>query len=191
LTDVAWDNEGYVEKWLNRHALLLEERDIQGFRWLIYTPVKLSLEDVRCPLEVHVRESILLRGYDAERCFTEHQEPGLFEPGTTLRVTLYWEARDEVKEAYWVFLHLVDSSGHIWAQRDGPPRGGDFPTDEWMSGDVIVDPYSMTMPGDAPPGRYSIIMGMYDPATGQRLRLVAADGTRLGDSLTIARFLTS
>ena len=156
---------------MNPPATLIDERDILGFRWLIYTPTIISLDSVRCPLEVHAGESILLRGYDAERCFAAAQGPEPVKLGTTVQVTVYWEARADVRDAYSVFLHLVDTSGHIWAQRDGPPRGGDFPTEEWMSGDVIVDPYSITVPVDAPPGQYSLLVGMYDTATRPLLHL--------------------
>jgi 4-amino-4-deoxy-L-arabinose transferase-like glycosyltransferase len=189
LTDVRWDNVGYVEKWLNRHALLLEERDIHGFRWLIYAPTIVGPEDIRCPLQTQMGESILLRGYDADSCFRDYDQPYPVTAGSTLRIVLYWEALDPVRESYSVFLHLVDSMGCIWTQRDGPPLGGDFPTEDWMPGDVIVDPYVMTIPSNAPCGLYSLVLGMYDPATGHRLPLVAEDGTHTGDSLTIVDLL--
>jgi mannosyltransferase len=191
LTDERWDREGYAEKWLNRHALLAEHRTIHGIRWLIYNPTTVSLEDVRCPLQVRVGEDIVLRGYDAEPCLTADDEPHPVDAGSTLRVTLYWEALDQVTEVYSVFLHLIDSSGRIWAQRDGPPRGGDFPTEEWMAGDVIVDPYSITIPGNTPSGLYSLVVGMYEPATADRLPFVAQDGSEIGDSLTIVDLLVN
>ena len=38
-----------------------------------------------------------------------------------------------------------------------------------MQGEVVSDTYRFQLPGDAPPGSYAIEVGIYDPATGQRL----------------------
>ena len=188
LTDVGWDNEGFVENWLNRHASLVAERDILGFRWLIYQPVVVSLNEVQYPLHLTLGDSILLRGYDCDACADEPLGRASINPGTALHVTLYWEAMNRVDTAYSVFVHLIDASGRIYVQRDAPPRGGDFPTNEWMSGDIIVDPYSLLVPSDAPPGDYGLIVGMYDPATAQRLPVADDTGAYQGDHVTIAKF---
>jgi 4-amino-4-deoxy-L-arabinose transferase-like glycosyltransferase len=188
LTDPGWDNEGYVETWLNRHAVLIEQRDVMGFRWLIYFPFRVSVSDIQCRLDVEVGDNILLRGYDAERCFGADSGPEPVDPGANLPLTLYWEALDTINVPYAIFIHLVDNYGHIWAQRDGPPQAGDFPTDEWMPADVIADPYSLLVPAGAPPGRYSLLVGIYDPATGVRLPVKAADGEHLGDFLILGEF---
>jgi hypothetical protein len=102
-------------------------------------------------------------------------------------VTLYWEAVEQVETSYTVFVHLVDADGRIWSQSDSLPRGGDFPTDAWFPGDVIVDPYSILVPVDAPPGDYQLVAGMYEPTTGKRLPVFDAEGTSLGDRASVAR----
>ncbi|MGB9301527.1 MAG: hypothetical protein WCD51_13175, partial [Anaerolineae bacterium] len=128
LTDVRWDNEGFVENWLNRHAALIDERDIHGFRWLIYTPTMVSLEEVQYLVDAGVGDAILLRRYDCDQCESADSGPLSVEPGITLHLTLYWEATDYIQTPYSVYIHLRDASGMVIAQRDSAPRGGDFPT---------------------------------------------------------------
>jgi mannosyltransferase len=187
LPDVGWDNEGFVGKWLNRHAALVDAREIYGFRWLIYEPTMVSLDEVQFAVDAGVGGAILLRGYDCDECETADSGPLSVEPGITLHLTLYWEATDYIQTPYSVYIHLVDASGRVTAQRDSAPRGGDFPTQEWMPGDIIVDPYSITIPSDAQPGEYTLITGMYDPATGERLPMTDGEGSYLRDHETVAR----
>jgi hypothetical protein len=187
LTDVRWDNEGFVQRWLYHHCQLLESRDFRGFRWLIYRPALNSLEDDRHPLDLHLGDAIRLAGYDTEIPQLGREEPVHVPPGSALRFTLYWQAASDIQAEYAVFVHLVDDRGEIYAQIDSPPRGGDFPTGEWMSGDVILDPYSLVVPRDIPPGEYSLVVGMYDPATAARLPVVDSALRQLGDQVAIAR----
>ncbi len=53
------------------------------------------------------------------------------------------------------------------------PRGGTYPTSRWRPGEVVTDPYEITLPADLPPGEYPIEVGLYIAETGQRL---AVDG---------------
>jgi hypothetical protein len=56
-----------------------------------------------------------------------------------------------------------------------------------MPGDIIVDPYSITIPSDTQPGEYTMIVGMYDPVTGERLPATDGEGSYLRDHVTVAR----
>src|SRR5207253_1396497 len=77
-----------------------------------------------------------------------------------------------------VFVHLLDGSGAIRAQSDGPPAGGAAPTDAWSVGDRIDDRRVLV----APPGRYLARVGLYEPASGRRLLLEGgADHLDLGE----------
>jgi len=46
--------------------------------------------------------------------------------------------------------------------------------------EVIIDPHQISIPTDSMPGTYSLWMGLYDPATSQRLP-ISADGEWLAD----------
>ncbi|MGB3905269.1 MAG: glycosyltransferase family 39 protein [Anaerolineae bacterium] len=187
LKDVGWDSEGFVETWLNRHGRLIGERNISGFRWLIYRPLLLSLEGIQIPLAFRFGEAIELAGYEWEMRQDESSDTIAIEPGGALRLALYWQAWDEVETGYTVFIHLTDAYDRIWAQRDSIPQGGDFPTEEWMAGDIIVDPHSILLPSDTPSGDYLLAVGMYDSTSGQRLPVASTGGAGKGDRAIIAR----
>jgi len=70
---------------------------------------------------------------------------------------------------YQVFVHLLGAGPEPVAQGDGPPLVGDYPTTMWAPGEVIADPHPVAIPADLPPGRYRLLVGMYDLATMVRL----------------------
>ncbi len=84
-------------------------------------------------------------------------------------LTLYWRALDALDERYTVFVHLLDASGNIVAQQDDEPQDGSAPTTSWLRGEVIADEHAVKIPNT--PGQYTVIVGMYQPATGARLVL--------------------
>jgi 4-amino-4-deoxy-L-arabinose transferase-like glycosyltransferase len=114
-----------------------------------------------------------LDGYDLD--------PATLEPGDTLTLTLHWQARDWVDAPYTTFVHLLDPDGQGVTQADGPPFNNLHPTDHWLPGERLRDQRRLTVPQDAPPGRYQLVVGWYDPLTLERLPLV--DG---GDALLLA-----
>jgi hypothetical protein len=52
---------------------------------------------------------------------------------------------------------------------DHPPKNGAAPTSTWQTGELLVDPYAIPIRPDAPAGPARLMVGMYDPATGDRL----------------------
>jgi 4-amino-4-deoxy-L-arabinose transferase-like glycosyltransferase len=91
--------------------------------------------------------------------------------GQILRLELRWQADEPVTERYKVFIHLLDSSGQVVAQRDGEPASGTRPTTAWIPGEVISDKHGLWLPGDLPAGDYRLILGLYNPETGDRLQV--------------------
>jgi len=108
--------------------------------------------------------------------------------GGTVAVTLYWEALEPAPVSYKVFTHLISPAGRVAAQRDDFPVGGERPTTSWRPGEVIVDRYDIALKPDVPPGVYPLRVGLYDPATGERLGPVrSADGVvQANDQLQLA-----
>ncbi|MGH2460653.1 MAG: ArnT family glycosyltransferase [Chloroflexota bacterium] len=102
--------------------------------------------------------------------------PASASPGQTVAVTLYWSARSRPTADYTVFVHLLDRSGHVVAQADGPPDRGIYPTSLWDSGETIADPHLLSLGKNLPDGNYSLEVGLYQPAIGQRLPMVDGSG---------------
>ena len=86
--------------------------------------------------------------------------------GDTLDLRLVWYAKQPVATDYTVFVHVVDASGAIVAQRDVMPVDNSYPTSLWMAGEYVLDEHHFT---DLAPGDYRIQVGLYDQSTGQRL----------------------
>jgi len=91
------------------------------------------------------------------------------EPGDHVEITLYWKSLQTTERIYAVFNHLVASDGRLLAQEDGWPRQGTYHTTHWLPGEVVDDQHAIQVPGDAQPGEYTLRLGMYDAATGERL----------------------
>jgi hypothetical protein len=75
----------------------------------------------------------------------------------------------EMDQGYTVFTHLLGPDGQILAQQDNPPVNGTYPTTLWLPGEIVVDPYTIPLPTDLPPGDYPIQVGFYIAENGLRL----------------------
>ncbi len=100
--------------------------------------------------------------------------------GQALPVELTWQGLIPLTEDYHVFLHLIDAQGQVVAQADGQPAHWTRPTSTWVVGERIEDRHGLWLPADLSPGPYKLLIGLYQPAEGQRLRLPdGADGVGL------------
>ncbi len=108
--------------------------------------------------------------------------PASLRAADGVTVDLKWQTGRELDHDYTVFVHLYDAAGRLVAQHDGPPRGGSRPTSRWTPGKAVTDYHGLLLP-PALSGVLSLRVGLYDPATGARLRL--ADGRDMVDVGTI------
>ncbi len=93
-------------------------------------------------------------------------------PNRPFAVTLSWRA-DRVPAAdYQVFIHLLDAGGNIVGQTDGQPVHWTRPTSTWQPGEQITDRHALWV-RNLSPGTYTLIAGLYLPATGDRLSTAA------------------
>jgi hypothetical protein len=86
-----------------------------------------------------------------------------------LTVHLWWHAQDVPEQDMTVFLHVYNGAGQLVAQADGYPLLGLYPPSRWQAGDLVRDVRRATLPESAVEGSYTLAVGWYDPATGQRL----------------------
>jgi hypothetical protein len=89
-------------------------------------------------------------------------------PGDTLELELVWQVLATADTSYRVFVHLLDEAGNLVAQSDAVPDHWTRPTTGWLSGEYIRDRHTLPLPPDAAPGNYTLRLGWYDPATGER-----------------------
>jgi hypothetical protein len=92
--------------------------------------------------------------------------PLTVKAGQSVDFQTRWLARDPIGFSRRIFVHLVDPvTGEIIAQHDGldaPPRF-------WQAGDWIAQQHVLSITTDTPAGVYELRLGLYDPATGQRI----------------------
>jgi hypothetical protein len=104
-----------------------------------------------------------------------------FQPSnlpTEARLTLYWQTSTPLDTSYTVFVHSLNTQGELIGQADGPPAANHYPTSAWDPGEVVQDSRSVPA-GD----RY--LVGLYNPASGERLPAFAADGARLANDAVL------
>ena len=96
--------------------------------------------------------------------------PAQARPGQIIRLDVRWYVpRGRPQQDYTTLVHLGQPDRPPLSTGDSPPLGGAFPTGAWENGETIDDNYRLTIPADLAPGRYPVWIGMYDPATGERL----------------------
>lgn len=108
------------------------------------------------------------------------QPPGRLAAGEELRLRLRWRAEAATPRRLTAFLHLADASGRPVAQDDRPLGGDLYPTPLWRPGETWEDEHLARVPADLPPGRYRLLLGLYQE-DGARLRLPdGADAAQVG-----------
>ena len=100
-----------------------------------------------------------------------------YRPGEDVRVTLYWLGSRHPDKDYKVFVHLRDlADQQMISQHDSDPVYGFTPMTRWEPGELMADEHLLPLPADTLPGTYQLWVGMYDPATGERLTRADAHG---------------
>jgi hypothetical protein len=109
--------------------------------------------------------------------------PGVYRAGGTVPITLFWEVTEPQTRDLSVFLHLCRQCDvPPAASEDGPPLEGYLPTSVWLPGKPARDDRAIVVPAGTPPGRYTLLLGLYDPADPTEAgRLTVAGGETIGD----------
>jgi hypothetical protein len=104
--------------------------------------------------------------------------------GKPAQLTLFWKVIKPVGGYYKVFVHLRDASNQNVAQADHAPSEspGTIPDRQWSVGEIIPDLSYLTVPAGLPAGEYRLLVGMYDPATSERLRV---QGDKSGENAVV------
>jgi hypothetical protein len=91
------------------------------------------------------------------------------------RLTLLWQTNQTLDQNYSIFIHVLNSEGSLISQADGVPYDGLYPLPNWRPGQLISDVRSLDIGSQA----VAVAIGLYDPATGQRLPAYDAGGQPL------------
>jgi hypothetical protein len=130
---------------------------------------------IQHPLDINFGGLIKLEGYDLDA-------PTPLEPGSQIRLTLYWRPLQEIDESYKVFNQSFYGNGTMIAQQDEYPVCGGRGTWQWEPGVQVADIHLLTIKPDAPDGLYPLYTGLYIEETLKRLNVVDANGNPISDS---------
>lgn len=105
----------------------------------------------------------------------EARYDGQGRPGGTVHLTLIWQAVRRPPADYTIFAQLFDAAGTKRGQQDMRPHNGDKPTNTWPAGEIVRDDLTIAVADDAPPGDYTLKIGLYLLATMERLPVADSD----------------
>jgi hypothetical protein len=109
-------------------------------------------------------------------------------PGEALGITFYWQGLVEMKEDYYLFIHLLGRRGQLVGHDDTYHGWGTYPTSLWRPGEIIGDTYRLPISQDAlAPSLIQVDVGIYDPSTGQALTLFNQTGQPIGSSVVVGQ----
>lgn len=159
------DPAGVIGGWLAERAWRAESRWYGGVELVVY-----ELGEADAPardIAAAFGDALLL-----ERAAVTATLP---EAGDAVRVELFWRVTASLNRDLLVFAHLIDERGQIVAQHDGPL--GPLPTSAWQPGEARRSRFAVLVPPGAPPGAYRLALGVWDPASGERLPLANGQTT--------------
>ncbi len=138
---------------------------------------------VRLADEAIFGQQILLRQAQILR-----HPPRNLADGGAICLLLEWQSAGNLPADYTAFVHLTGpprptDGSPLWSQHDGPPADGLRPTMSWQVGEPILDLHVLPLPATAVSGTYHLRVGLYESATGARLRLPNG-----ADSVVVSEF---
>jgi 4-amino-4-deoxy-L-arabinose transferase-like glycosyltransferase len=108
---------------------------------------------------------------------------GDLRPGETIHWILIWQpAGTPTEDVYYHwFNHLVDGSGELRAQQDGPSLLPAY----WRTDDMVLNWFDLQIPPDAPRDGYAMRVGMYTYPDVANVPLMDADDSSTGEWVEI------
>jgi hypothetical protein len=117
--------------------------------------------DLPRPVNQEIAPGLRLLGYGVR------ENHGHWQAWTRLR--LWWQAPEDLEEPFKVSARLVDAEGREVAVTDAAPVARAYPATVWRPGEVVADAYEIPLPAGLPPGEYTPLVIVYEPATGTEL----------------------
>jgi hypothetical protein len=102
--------------------------------------------------------------------------PGEVVAGQTIYPALTWRAGGRPASDIATSVRLVGPDGTVWSQpTDEQPLGQALTTSQWPPGETARQTLALPVPPGTPPGKYTVELVVYDPATGTPWEPVGQD----------------
>jgi hypothetical protein len=169
-----WPNVGVVEHWTQENLQLVRSTQIAGLHIQQFMPWEVQDTEIERTPFASFSDVVELVGVHV---FTPP------DPTGELTVWAYWRPLERTATSLKIFVHVIGSTNPatgtpLWAQDDQTPQVGRADTTIWIPSNVYRDVYVLSV-ASVPAGDYTLVIGLYDPATGERLPV------NDGDSYTI------
>jgi len=154
----AYDPERVPLTWLTAEMQITADLTIAGFRVLQFQPWEVPDTEYARQVNARFLNAATLLDWRLDRLGP-----------ATLRLIVYWEPLAEQSNALHGFAHLVgpphpETGLLLWAQEDHPLTDA-----HWEAGTVRRDVYLLPLPASLPAGDWALHVGLYDPATLERV----------------------
>jgi hypothetical protein len=161
-----WPSADIVESWLGENMQQVRSTAVSGIRTEQYMPWEVS--------ESEVAGSQAITYDNAAELSTWHIIDAQ-NRADHITVWLYWRALVQTETPLKVFVQLVrEDSFSVVSQNDHFPQEGRISTSTWMPNTLYRDVYTLAL-DDVPAGNYTLITGLYNPETGERMRVGSED----------------
>lgn len=108
-------------------------------------------------------------------------EPAQPKRGDSVRITYYWTPLKSVPEDYKVFVHGEAEGGKAGRiHLDHYPADNRYPITAWRIGEVIADPFTLSIPARYPAPKLVLYSGLYKGE--DRLRVTDAGRAKASDN---------
>ncbi len=135
------------------------------------------LDEIVFPRAASAASTAPLAVFDSGFSLDAVNMPGRMTPGQTLNVAFLWHSDVDNQEDYIQFLHFVRvENGDLW-NHDQQPLGARLPSRLWYSGLADSETWSVPLPADLAPGRYSVFTGLYRVRDQERVNASDANGS--------------
>jgi len=171
-----WPNYGVVEAWLDANMQLAIDTRAGGLRARKYLPWEVDSTTTTAPITIF--------GNIVELKSAEIIRPPM-PTGETV-VTVIWQPLDVSDTPLTAFVHLVgepnpETGTPLWRQDDHPPQNGRILTTTWDTTTSYQDTFQLPRTAELPSGEYRILIGLYNPETGERLTTTdGSDAEQIG-----------
>lgn len=114
-------------------------------------------------------------------------EATLREDDSGVTVQTAWQAQSRLNRDYTLFVHLLDENGQLVAQQDQQPKQGQLPTSLWQAGERIDETIVVQVSADKAAQWTTAVIGLYDPASGERPNWVSGMAESQDDTVVLHR----
>ena len=162
--------------WRSRDGATEYERVLASDLELL-SETQVILGELVIPAESAAAPTVPLAVFDNGFALAAAELPERAQPGDALSIPFTWRSDVDSQEDHVQFLHIGVAGSGEWFVYDQQPLGRRLPSRLWYSGLADSETWSVPLPADLAPGRYSVFTGLYRARDQERVNASDANGS--------------